>query len=431
MGIRLADLATLALLLLLPACAQTDEPAAKAASSAQDDLKAELDTMVVPQEDIGGLPRLRVRPDSGWQDNGEEAESSINPNDSAASLKQSGRVTGYQLTYYDPTQAALQTGSGILSFFTSVELFRSESAATAYLEDRTAYKQGLHGTSPRESVTFRSVKPFDTPVGEEDGYGFREDVVFGSDHVFRTVIGFRRGPIVATAMVVRADRDDAAELTTQIAGQFDSRIQNALTGRINEEPVLIPKDGVPLDGQQPTTEKPSGVPDLGRVALGPADLPTGIVGDAGEYSRTKPPRFTFRRFFSSQGAAIGQTRLVGLRNEVSVLESETAASAAISLNTLSLNGADAIKMFEANFAATSGLRARNVDRQQVSLEDGLVGFVTTFDTDAGPLVDFYVMVQRGRGTVTLEAFCLAEAFDKEDLLPLLDKVGDRLEAALD
>jgi hypothetical protein len=116
---------------------------------------------------------------------------------------------------------------------------------------------------------------------------------------------------------------------------------------------------------------------------------------------------------------------------VSVLESETAASAAISLNTLSLNGPDAIKMFEANFAATSGLRARNVDRQQVSLEDGLVGFVTTFDTDAGPLVDFYVMVQRGRGTVTLEAFCLAEAFDKEDLLPLLDKVGDRLEAALD
>jgi hypothetical protein len=430
-GIRLAVLATLTLLLVLPACAQTDEPAAKAASSAQDDVKAELDTMVVPQEAIGGLPLgLRVTSDSGWQDNRTEAENSINPNDSAASLRKAGRLTGYQLTYNDPTGAALESGSGILSVVTWVELYRSEAAASADLHDRITYKRSLNGASPRQGVTFRSVTLFDIRVGE-DAYGVREDVVFGQDHVYRTLIGFRRGRVVAGAMFIRGDRADAAEATTRLAGQLDSRIQNALTGRINEEPVLIPKDGVPLHGQQPTTEKPAGVPDLGRVALGPADLPTGIVGDAGEYSRTKPPRFTFRRFFSSQGAAIGQTRLVGLRNEVSVLESETAASAAISLNTLSLNGPDAIRMFEANFAATSGLRARNVDRQQVSLEDGVVGFVTMFDTDAGPLVDFYVMVQRGRGTVTLEAFCLAEAFDKEDLLPLLDKVGDRLEAALD
>jgi hypothetical protein len=430
-GTRLTALAALTLLLALPACAQTEEPAAKAASGARDDLAAELDTMVVPQEIVGGLPLgLRITPDSGRQENRVAAESSLDPNDSADSLRKAGRVTGYELTYYDPTQAALQTRSGMLSFLTSVELFRTEAAAADYVDDRVAYKQGLNGTSPREGVTFRSVTPFDSSVGET-AYGFRDDVFFGEDHVFRTVIGFRRGRIVATAMVVRADREDAIEDATRIAGQLDARIQQSLMGRINEEPVLVPKDGVPLDGQQPTTEKPDGSPDLAKVALGPADLPDGIVADAGEYSRTTPPRFTFRRFFSPQGAAIGRTRLVGLRNEVSVLESETAAAAGISMATLRLNSPDAIKTFEANFAATTGLRATNVAIRQVPLEDGAVGFVTTFDTDAGRLVSFTVMAQRGRGAVTLEAFCLADSFDQEDLLPLLDKVGDRLEAALD
>jgi hypothetical protein len=428
---RLSALAVLALLVLLPACAQTDEPAAKAAPAARDDLKAELDTMVVPQEHIGGLPRgLRITPDSGWQDNAAEAASSINPDDSAASLDRAGRVTGYDLSYYDPTRTALDTGSGMSSLATAVELFRSGAEAKSFLDDRVAYKRELDGTSPSEGVMFRSVTPFDLTIAEE-GHGFFEDVFFGEDHVFRTVIAFRRGRIVASAMVIRADRKDGVEDATRIAGQLDSRIQNAIMGRINEDPVLIPETGVPLDGQQPTTEKPEGAPDLAKVALGSADLPTGIVGDAGVYSRTTPPRFTFRRFFSSQGAAIGRTRLVGLRNEVSVFESEDAASASITITAMQANSPDSVKNFAANFAATSGLQARKVERRQVALENGAVGFLTTFDTDAGRLISFVAMVQRGRGMVTLEAFCPADAFDQDDLLPLLDKVGDRLVAALD
>jgi hypothetical protein len=423
-------LAVLAALLILPACAQTADPVANAAREARDDVSAELETMVVPQEAIGGLPLgLRVTSDSGWQDNRAEAENSINPNDSAASLRKAGRLTGYQLTYNDPTGVALESGSGILSVVTWVELFRSEVAASAYLQDRIAYKRGLSGKSPRQGVAYRAVTAFDARVGDT-AYGFREDVVFGHDRVLRTLIGFRRGRIVAGAMFVRADGEDASADAERLAGTLDSRIQQALTGTVNQEPVLIPKDGVPLDGQEPTAEKPAGAPDLATVALGPGDLPAGIAAEPGKYTRTTSPRFTFRRSFSPQGAAIGRTRLVGLNNEVSVFESETAASAALGLNVQSFKSPQALKTFASNFAATSGSRATNIRRQDVRLEGGAVGFVTRFDTDAGPLLDFYVMVQRGRGMTTLEAFCLADAFYEEDLLPLLDKVGDRLAVAV-
>jgi hypothetical protein len=424
-------LAVLAALLVLPACAQSADPEPTAARSGKDDLVAELDEMVVPQGDVGGLPLgLRVTPDSGWHDNRAAAESTLDSSDSAASLDKAGRVTGYELTHYDPTETALHAGRGLLSFFTSVELFESEAAASAYLDTRAAYRQSLDETSPEEGVTFRSVAPFDTRVGEGRGYAFREDVVFGEDHVFRTLIGFRRGRIVGTVMFVRADRDDATADATRLAGILDSRIQNALGGKIAEDPVLIPEDGVPLDGQKPTMQKPPGVPDLAEVALGAADLPTGIAADPGKYTRTKPPRITFRRSFFPQGAAIGQTQLVGLNNEVHVFESEAAAAGSLALTVTIINTPDALKTFATNFAATSGLRATNMRRRQVPLENGVVGFITTFHTDAGRLVSFEAMAQRGRGTVMVETFSPADAFRQEDVLPLLDTVADRLEAAL-
>jgi hypothetical protein len=424
-------LAVLAALLALPACAQSANPEPTAARSDKDDLAAELDQMVVPQGDVGGLPLgLRVTPDSGWRDNRAAAESSFDQNDSAASLDKAGRMTGYELTHYDPTETALHTGRGLLSFFTSVELFENEAAASAYLDYRAAYRQSLDGTSPQEGVKFRNVAPFDTSVGEETGYAFREDVMFGKDHVFRTLIGFRRGRIVGTVMFIRADRNDAKPDAVRVAGILDSRIQNALGGKIGEDPVLVPGDGVPLDGQKPTTKRPPGVPDLARVALGPADLPAGIAADLGKYTRTKPPRITFRRSFFPQGTVIGKTRLVGLNNEVHLFESETAASGSLALTVTIINSPDALRTFATNFAATSGLRATKIRRRQVQLEDGAVGFITTFKTEAGRLLSFSVMMQRGRGTVMIEAFSPVDEFRQEDVLQLVDSVADRLEAAL-
>jgi hypothetical protein len=427
-------------LLLLPACgantadpvadtgANTADPVADTgASGAKEGARARLNTMVVPREAVGGLPPgLRVAPDSGWRDNRVEAKRSVDPSDSMASLADAGRITGYELTYYDPTHAAMRSGSGVDAVMTWVALFSSKGTASDYLRNRIDYSRGLAGTSPQEGVTFREVTPFDVRVADE-GFGLRQSVVFGKDHIFRTLISLRRGHIVAGVMVIRADSGGAVVDVERIAGILDSRIQIALSGGpANGKPVLIPKIGVPLDGQQPTAKRPRGAPDLAAIALGRADLPPGILCQPGRYTHTTPPRTTFRRPFCPQGAAVGHTRLIALASEVSVFESDLAAKASLSLTVqaaLSPQGAQALA---ANFAATSGLVATNLRRRRVELEGGGVGVLTTFDTKAGRGADFYALVQSGRGLTTIDAIGPAEGFDHRDLLPLLQAVERRL-----
>jgi hypothetical protein len=417
----------LVLLVLVPACGtQTADPPADAAGGVEHVARALLETMVVPQEDIGGLPLgLRVSPDSGWKDNRVEAESSFDPGDSAASLREGGRITGYELVYYDPTQAAIRSGSGVDSVMTWVDLFSSEGAASAYLRNRIDHARGRAGTSPREGITFEAVTPFDLGVVGE-AYGLRESVVFGGDRVFRTVFAFRRGRIVAGGMVVRADDGDAAADGERIAGILDSRIQIALHGGSNGKPVLIPEDGVPLDGQQPTAERPPGAPDLAAIALGPGDVPPEFLCEPGRYTRTMPPRTTFRRSFCPQGAAIGHSRLVALSSQVSVFESDVAAETSLTLTARILLSADGAKNYAANFAATSGLVATDIRRRRVKLADGGVGVLTTFRTSAGRLAGFSALVQNGRGLATLDAIGAADGFDHQDLLPLLQTAEQRL-----
>jgi hypothetical protein len=212
----------------------------------------------------------------------------------------------------------------------------------------------------------------------------------------------------------------------RIAGILDQRIQIALHGGGDGDPVLVPEDGVPLDGQQPTTERPPGVPDLGAIALGPEDVPAGFLCDEGRYTRTQPPR-TFRRSFCPQGATVGHTRLVSLSSQVSVFESEVAAETSLTLTARMMTSADGAKSYAANFAATSGLVATDVRRRQVKLPGGGgVGVLTSFRTEAGRLAGFSALAQRGRGLATLDAIGLADGFDHHDLLPLLQTVERRL-----
>ena len=421
--------AALVCLFLLAGCGgQTAKSVADTATGAvKESARAHLDTMVVPQEDIGGLPPgLRVSPDSGWKDNRAEAESSIDPGDSAASLGEAGRITGYELAYYDPTRAALRSGRGVDTVVTWVELFSSDSGASAYLRSRIDYARGLAGTSPQRGVRFGAVMPFEVRMADE-GFGLRESAVYGRTRIFRTLIGFRRGHIVSVALVVRADTGGATADVGRIAGILDTRIQIALHGGpANGKPVLIPKEGVPLDGRQPTAERPRGAPDLAAIALRPADLPPGIPCEPGRYTHTTPPRITFRRSFCPRGAAVGHTRLAALTSEVSTFESEAVAKISLSLTVRAAMSAQGARALVANYAATSGRVPTHLRRRRLELAGGGIGLLSTFDTKRGRIADFYALAQNGRGVTTLDAIGPAEGFDHRDLVPLLQAVERRL-----
>ncbi|TML12599.1 MAG: hypothetical protein E6G31_08990, partial [Actinobacteria bacterium] len=121
-------------------------------------IRARLDTAVVPAWDVGGMPGgLRVTPDSGWVDNRLEARRSYDRADSAASLARAGRVIGYQLVYDDAAETALRSGIGLQAFLTSVELFSSAKGASASLRGRLAFARGLENRSPQPGIRFGAV----------------------------------------------------------------------------------------------------------------------------------------------------------------------------------------------------------------------------------------------------------------------------------
>ena len=388
-----------------------------------------LDTVVVPFYEVGGLPSgLRVTPDSGWVDNRLEAEASLSRSDSAASLARDGRVTGYVLTYYDPTEKAFRSGKGMHAFQTYVELFSSEKAASRSLRRHIAFARRLENTSPRSGVHFGAVRPFAVQAADE-AFGLREAVRYGYDRVFRTLVGFRRGQIVGTTMAVRVDRADGDDTAERLVGILDSRIQIALHGGSNGEPVAIPGAPAPPTGARQSIEPvkpPPGVPDLAAVALGPDDLPPGIPCNPGEYTKTTPPRVTFRRTFCPRGKAIGRTPLASLTSEVNLFESEQAAKTSLFLSARAAAGADALDTFAANYSSTHSLVATNVRSRRLELGDGAVGILFSFHTQAGNLVDLYALAQGGRGVTTLEASGLASQFHQRDIVPLLRTVQRRL-----
>jgi hypothetical protein len=421
------SVAALALLLVLPACgAQHSDH--KAAAPSQDEFASRLDTVVVPVQDIGGLPiaQPRVAPGSGWVDNQAEARSSYDPEDSAASLARAGRVTGYELRYYDPTQTALHSGKGLHSILTSAELFSTGKAASADLRRRIAFARGLENRSPLPEVRFGAVRPFAIQAADE-AYGLREVVRYGSDEVYRTLVAFRRGRVLGKVMVVRADRAGGKHLAEQMTGTLDTRIQIALHGGSNGDPVAVPEHASGPGGTEPAAPaRPAGAPDLAAIALGAGDLPSGIKCNPGEYTRTTAPRFLFERSFCTHGRTVGRTPLLALTNQVGVFESEQAATASVSMSARAAESQDALDRFQADFDATHNVLATNARSSRVDLGDGAVAILYTFDTKPGSVVYVDAFAQAGRGITTVEAMAPAKNFHREDVVDLLRIVQGRL-----
>jgi hypothetical protein len=330
--------------------------------------------------------------------------------------------------YDDAAQTALRAGAGLQAFVTSVELFSSADTASASLGDRRSLARRLENTSPRRGVHLGSVRPFAVKAADE-AYGLQEAVTFGEVQTFRTLIRFRRGPVVGTAVVVRLDRKNGRRLAERLVGTLDSRIQIGLHGGSNGAPVPTPEYVDSSDRPaQDEPVRPAGAPDLAAIALGPGDLPDGIKCNPGEYTRTTPPRITFHRSFCTHGRRVGRTPLLSLTNEVSAFESEQAAEMSFSMSARMAATRSARETFAENFTSTHTVAATNVRSRRIDLGDGAVGILFTFDTELGRGVDFYALAHAGRGVTTVEAMTTPKLFHRQDIERLLRIVQRRLAA---
>ena len=126
--------------------------------------------MVLSQTDIKAeFPLLELdMEESGYQDNDDAAEATVNPDDTGADLAAMGRLDGYVLSYFDLEALFVDDPSVARPFAlsASVDLFESPQAAQAFIQLQIEDYDRLAGSAIEEGVILTG---FETSVAPDVG----------------------------------------------------------------------------------------------------------------------------------------------------------------------------------------------------------------------------------------------------------------------
>jgi hypothetical protein len=191
-----------------------------------------LEAMVLQRPQFGvdadGL-RLDERA-SGVADNADRADSTLSPDDTAGTLDEGGRKTGYDLSFLDTDLSSVLDG-GTLEAGSSVDLYTNDASASAAILEQLVALELAESASDDGTAVVEHASTF--PVeGLEDALGFNVRLRIAGVSVWRTEVRFRHGSIVGTAAIARADDENADGRVVKLARALDRRIDGVLTGRI-------------------------------------------------------------------------------------------------------------------------------------------------------------------------------------------------------
>ena len=173
---------------------------------------------------------------SGYEDNDQAAEGSIDPADTGASLAASGRIVGGKVDFTDLENDLSPSVSS------SVDLFDSPESATAFLQRQIADFEKFEGTDLAEGVNFKEFVKTGAPGLGSDAAAGRLTVFVQAFNlsIVQTFVSWRRGPTVAAVLVVANDTRDQSAIASFLARQMDAQINKALVGELGVTPVPSP-----------------------------------------------------------------------------------------------------------------------------------------------------------------------------------------------
>jgi hypothetical protein len=384
--------------------------------------RAELAVMVVPLEEIGApAVGMHVDDDSGPSGNKEGAEDTIDPKDTADSLARAGRLHGYDLTYSTPRQMAIwRKGGGYTDVTTSVELFETESAASAYLDDQIADFERYRGRGIGNGVRLTRSEVFEVALVGDEGWGVRAKLRFGDLRVNGTIVAFRRGSVVGAASIGRGDSLDIAAQVRTVARVLDRRIQAVLAGELRSDPVPLPGKRIAVGAKR-----------LAAMTLSLKDLPA-RVSVTGEHRRkTTSNRVVYFRSFDVAKVKIGRSHFLTLRAETQLFEHNSDARDLVQLLQSPRGHRLVAREFAKGFARDAGIPAGRLTVRRVpGLPSETVGIVISVRTPRGPFKALLITVRVRNAVQTLSAFGPADSGDPRDLQQVAEKARARLEANL-
>lgn len=245
------------------------------AASAKHAPRVKLALLPLPASAIGpAATLLPLQPGSGATANSQAARRGqfLTPTHSVAAAPASafaslGRISGYVLDY----GLGAGGGSGVTEVWTSVDRYETRLHANTGLAfwksaDRRVGQfshGGLAVSGKTEAVESVGTRRFAYLVGFSAG---NFDPVFGLDEQFV------EGRYEAEVMVWAGTAAAAEKLGPTLAKKLDTRIREALAGRLHARPVKLPA--------KQKAGPPSGGPDLGALALKTSDLtgPATLLG---------------------------------------------------------------------------------------------------------------------------------------------------------
>ena len=403
-----------ALLLLLAGCG-FGSSAQREAAPKEKVTRAQLAAMVLPKAKLGQSAKgLVLYSGSGATTNARFASSTVDPDDSAGTLKSSGRLLGFQQAYEAP-QLNVRKTRGTLAVSTGVELLEDSVYATQYLHDRLNDFERLKGTV-RPGIKLRNVSAFDVVGIGEEGGGIRGTFVIsglGTGH--ETTVVFRRGRLVGHASVTRGTRADARQEAMRLAVALDRRIQAVLSGEIAVKKVKPSKLAVANRAARK---------QLPEMTMTAADISSEArVYDEGKFDGAG--YVGYERTF--QDVMVGSSHLVRLRALTQAYASaDTAALGLRFVDRAAGRHVFATTVVEA-FAKETGVRPTQVRARSLkSPGRGMKGIVVTFELVGAKFQLATIFMRSGRFVQSVTGICRTEAFDPNDLKPLAQRAHVRL-----
>jgi hypothetical protein len=400
--------------LVLAGCSLGGQEARKPAEQ-QAISKEQLAAMVLPRAELGTIAEgLKPNGSAGPVGNGEAADDSLDPEDTARSLRSAGRLNGHKGYFTRPSLATWKKG-GVVMVGTEVELMEDPVYAAQYLHEQLGDFQRYEGKQD-DGTKLSGVSSFAVnAVGDEaEGLLF---TVSGKRTGYATAVAFRRDRIVAFASVLRADKDDAQAEARALAIKLDERIKDVLAGRLApvEAPPAEEAQQVSFAGKEKLPELTMTPKDLGQ---GHEPISEGVTEGEGYVG--------YQRTFGE--TVVGSSHLITVRAETRLYETTAAAARTFRQLTRTAREVQGRAMVKA-FADQSGLRAADIRVQALAKpRRGTAGIVVTFDLSGAEFRIVSILMRSGRMVETVSGVCRAAAFDPDDLKPVADRAHKRLAA---
>ena len=380
--------------------------------------KAQLAAMVLPHDELGTIAEgMKPLDDSGPVANEEAADDTLDPTDTARSVRSAGRLGGHKSYYGNGGLAALKRKQGVVSVGTEIELLEDTVYAAQYLHKQLGDFQRFQGKQD-DGSTLGHVSSFTVDAVGDEAEGLLATSTLGKQAVYVTAVAFRRERIIGVATVVRADQDDAQSEARALAVKLDSRIQAVLDGDIEVGPP---------EPEEETTDGTAALADhLPERTLQPEDVGHGAAA-AGEGPVEERSYVGYQRTF--EDVAVGGSHLMRLQARTAVYAQPGQAAIALRLVGQSAGRESFADGIARAFAKETGVTPTDIHVRSFSTGvRGMPGLVATFELVGAKFEMASIFVRSGRYVQSVTGICRPDEVSPGDLTVLARRAQARLVA---